>query len=288
MKVLVTGGTGFIGRYLCAELDSRGHDVIALARSPDASDLPAGVEVREGDVTERDSLDFSGQEVVVNLVALSPLFEPKGEKTHESVHLEGTRNVVSEATDAGVERIVQMSALGADPDGPTDYIRAKGKAEAVVRESALDWTIFRPSVVFGDGGEFVSFTKKLTPPGIAPMPGGGRTRFQPIYVEDLAPILADAVEDDSHAGELYEIGGPEVLTLAEVAKLVRGGKVTIVPVPMALAKVGMSVAGPVPFVPFGPDQARSLEFDNTTRDNDIATFGVGEGDLLTLREYLDR
>lgn len=287
MKVLVTGGTGFIGRHLCADLDNRGHDVTALARSLDASGLPAGVSVEQGDVTDRGSLDFSGQDVVVNLVALSPLFEPKGDKTHESVHLDGTKNVVSASEDAGVSRLVQMSALGADPDGPTAYIRAKGNAEDVVRNSTLDWVIFRPSVVFGDGGEFVSFTKKLTPPGVAPMPGGGKTRFQPIWVEDLAPVLADAVEGDS-TNEVYEIGGPEVLTLAEVAKLTRGGNVTIIPVPMALAKVGMTVAGPVPFVPFGPDQARSLEFDNTTRDNDIGAFGVEEGDLLTLSAYLKR
>lgn len=286
MKVLVTGGTGFIGRHLCADLDDRGHDVTALARSPDASGLPAGVSVEQGDVTDRSSLDFAGQDVVVNLVALSPLFEPQGDKSHESVHLGGTKNVVDASEDAGVSRLVQMSALGADPDGPTAYIRAKGRAEDVVTESSLDWVIFRPSVVFGDGGEFVSFTKKLTPPGVAPMPGGGKTRFQPIWVEDIASMLADAVEGDS-TNEIYEIGGPEVLTLAEVAKLTRGGNVTIIPVPMALAKVGMTVAGPVPFVPFGPDQARSLEFDNTTRDNDIGAFGVSESDLLTLSSYLD-
>ncbi|MDL5362501.1 complex I NDUFA9 subunit family protein [Halalkalicoccus sp. NIPERK01] len=308
MRVLVTGGTGFIGRHLCAELDERGHDVTALARSPDASDLPAGVSVVQGDVTDRASLDFEGQDVVVNLVALSPLFQPTGDTTHESVHLDGTRNVVSEATDAGVERLVQMSALGADPNGPTEYIRAKGKAEAVVRESDLDWTIVRPSVVFGDGGEFVEFTKKLTPPYLAPLPGGGRTRFQPIHVEDVASILADvvegtstgnrdasssdgAVEDERHVGETYEIGGPEVLTMAEVAKLAHrtdGRSVTVVPIPMALAKLGSAAIDPVPFIPFGSDQVRSLEFDNTTRENDLGAFDLSEDDLLTLEAYLNR
>ncbi|MCL7416794.1 MAG: complex I NDUFA9 subunit family protein [Halalkalicoccus sp.] len=291
MKVLVTGGTGFIGRHLCAELAERGHDVTALARSPDASGLPTGVSVVQGDVTDRASLDFEGQEVVVNLVALSPLFQPTGDTTHESVHLDGTRNVVSEATDAGVSRIVQMSALGADPNGPTEYIRAKGKAEAVVEESDLEWTIFRPSVVFGDGGEFVEFTKKLTPPYLAPLPGGGKTRFQPIWVEDLASILADAVEDERHVGEIYEIGGPEVLTMAEVAKLAHradGRSVTVVPVPMALAKLGSAAIDPLPFIPFGSDQVRSLEFDNTTRENDIGDFGLSEDDLLRLEAYLNR
>ncbi|ADJ14381.1 complex I NDUFA9 subunit family protein [Halalkalicoccus jeotgali] len=287
MKVLVTGGTGFIGRHLCAKLAQRGHDVTALARSPDASSLPADVAVERGDVTDRGTLDFAGQDVVVNLVALSPLFEPKGEKTHESVHLDGTRNVVDAAEAAGVSRLVQMSALGADPDGPTAYIRAKGKAERVVEASELDWTIFRPSVVFGDGGEFVEFTRKLTPPVIAPLPGGGRTRFQPIWVEDIASLLADAVEDERHVGETYEIGGPEVLTMAEVAKLSRGGGVTVVPIPMAFAKIGSAAIDPLPFIPFGTDQVRSLEFDNTTRENDLGAFGVNEADLLTLEEYLN-
>jgi NADH dehydrogenase len=291
MRVLVTGGTGFIGRYLCDELRERGHDVTALARSPDAGDLPEGVTAVEGDVTDRDSLDepFEDQEVVVNLVALSPLFQPEGGEGHESVHLGGTRNVVDAAEAHDVERLVQMSALGADSNGSTAYIRAKGRAEEVVRNSGLDWVIFRPSVVFGDGGEFVPFTKKLTPPYVAPLPGGGRTRFQPIYVEDLVGMLADAVEGEEHVGRVYEVGGPEVVTLAEVAKLAHradGRSVTVVPVPMALAKVGMTAAGPVPFVPFGPDQARSLEFDNVTDDNDVGAFGVDEGELTTLSEYL--
>ncbi len=290
MKVLVTGGTGFIGQYLCAELDERGHDVTALARSPDASGLPEGASIVRGDVTDPDSLNFEGQDAVVNLVALSPLFKPKGDATHEAVHLGGTRNVVREAEDAGVDRLLQMSALGADPSGPTEYIRAKGKAERVVRESSLDWTIVRPSVVFGDGGEFISFTKKLTPPYVAPLPGGGRTRFQPIWVGDLAPMLAKAIDDERHVGEVYEIGGPAVLTLARVAKLAHGAEgrsVTVVPVPMVLARLGMTAAGPIPFIPFGPDQAQSLEFDNTVRENDIEAFDAAEDDLLTLSAYLN-
>ncbi|MEM4781947.1 MAG: NAD(P)H-binding protein, partial [Halalkalicoccus sp.] len=104
MKVLVTGGTGFIGRYLCGELVDRGHDVTALARSPEASDLPAGVSVERGDVTDRDSLAFSGQDVVVNLVALSPLFEPPSGQTHERVHLDGTKNLVRACEEGGVSR----------------------------------------------------------------------------------------------------------------------------------------------------------------------------------------
>jgi len=289
MNVLVAGGTGFVGRHLCTELHERGHDVTALARTHE--EISEGVETVVGDVTARESLDgaFVGQDAVVNLVALSPLFEPKGgNEMHERIHLEGTKNCLAAAEDNGLDKFVQMSALGADPAGNTHYIRAKGRAEEAVRASPLAWTIVRPSVIFGDGGEFLRFTRKLTPPGLAPLPGGGKTRFQPIYIGDLVPMLADALEDE-HDGMTYELGGPEVLTLAQVAKLVReasGGSVTVVPVPMSLAKIGLTIGGAVPGFPMGKDQYRSLQFDNTTDDNDIGMFGASVDDLETLANYL--
>jgi len=292
MKVLVTGGTGFVGQNLCRELHERGHDVTAMARHPDDSNLPAGVTTVAGDVSAYDSIEgaFEGQDAVVNLVALSPLFKPSGgNEMHDTVHRQGTENCLRAAEEHGVERFVQMSALGADPDGDTAYVRAKGRAENAVEDSGLDWVVFRPSVIFGEGGEFVSFTKKLAPPYLTPLPGGGETRFQPIWVGDLVPMLADAVEDETHVGNVYEIGGPEKLTLAEIAKLVHraaGRSATVVPVPMALAGVGLSVAGAIPGFPMGADQYRSLKFDNTTADNDVGAFGVEESELTTLAEYL--
>jgi NADH dehydrogenase len=292
MRVLVAGGSGFIGSYLCRELKERGHSVTALSRSPGNDQLPTGVAKAMGNVTAYDSMHeaFDGMDVAVNLVALSPLFKPSGgDEMHDRVHRQGTENVVRACEEHGVSRLVQMSALGADPNGDTAYIRAKGEAEEIVRESSLDWVIFRPSVVFGEGGEFVSFTKKLAPPYVTPLPGGGKTRFQPIWVRELVPMLADACEDDEHVGKTYEIGGPERLTLAEVAKVIHGAEgrsVTVVPVPMGLAGVGLSVAGKVPGFPMGADQYRSLKFDNTTTDNDVGAFGIDESDLTTLGEYL--
>lgn len=288
MNILVTGGDGFVGRHLCRALDDRDHAVRALSRDPDPSVLPEAVETVAGDVTDLSTIQdaMEGVEAVVNLVALSPLFTPKGgNRMHERIHLGGTENVVAAAESEGVRRVVQMSALGADPEGPTAYIRAKGRAEQVVRDSTLEWVIVRPSVIFGEGDEFVGFTKLLTPPLLAPLPGGGKTRFQPIWVDDLAPMLADCVEDEQRAGELYELGGPGQLTLKQIAKMIRS-YVAVVPIPMSLAGLGLSIAGAIPGFPMGRDQYRSLRFDNTTENNDVREFGVDPAELKTLASYL--
>jgi len=290
MKVLVAGGTGFIGSHLCRALAEAGHEVTALSRSP--AQTPEGVESVVGDVTAPNSIASAvdGQDAVVNLVALSPLFEPKGGNVmHDRIHRAGTENLVRAAESADVDRFVQLSALGADPNGDTAYIRAKGAAERIVEESDLDWTVFRPSVVFG-----VSFTKrlkKLFAPLVPlyPLPGGGKTRFQPIHVDDLVSMIVESLAGDAHVGEIYEIGGPERLTLRTVTQLVyeaeRNG-VTIVPLPMPLARIGLGVLGAVPGFPMGSDQYRSLQFDNTTDDNDVDAFGIDPDDLTTLGSYL--
>jgi NADH dehydrogenase len=331
MNVLVVGGSGFIGTNLCRELNDRGHNVTALSRSPDEAELPVGVDAAMGDVTAYDSIEsaFEDQHAVVNLVALSPLFRPKGgNEQHFAVHRDGTEHVVRAAEEHGVRRLVQMSALGADPQGNTAYIKSKGLAENAVTNSDLEWVIFRPSVVFGDGGEFVPYTKQLATPYLTPLPGGGKTRFQPIWVGDLVPMLADATEgvtaDDRdetdpeldeeltpairpvggnesegpRVGQIYEIGGPEVLTLAAVATLAHAADnkpVDIISIPMPLAGIGLrsldfvpeSVLDAVPGLPrMGSDQYRSLQFDNTVEDNDLDAFGLSPDDLTTLATYL--
>ncbi|MGQ4557442.1 NAD(P)H-binding protein [Halobellus sp. GM3] len=310
MRVLVVGGSGFIGSALCRALKDRGHDVTALSRSPSGDDLPKGVNKVMGNVRDYGSIRdaFEGVDAVYNLVSLSPLFKPSGgDRMHDEIHRRGTEHVVRAAEKNDVGHLVQISALGADPDGPTAFVRAKGEAEEIVTESVLDYTIFRPSVVFGEGGEFISFTKLLAPPYLSILPGGGKTRFQPIWVGDFVPMLADvlgprptsnqnsessgdAIEDEKHVGRVYEIGGPDKLTLAEIARLVHrsdGRSTTVVPLPMGIAKVGLSVLDFVPGFPMGKDQYRSLQFDNVTDHNDVDAFGVGIGELTTLKAYLN-
>jgi len=297
MNVLVVGGNGFVGSHLCAELVDRGHDVMVLARNPQNGDLPSDVNTYAGDVTDYGSIEgaFDGQDAAINLVALSPLFKPDGgDEMHDRIHRGGTEHCLEAADEHDVDRFVQLSALGADSNGSTHYLRAKGRAEELVRESDRDWVIFRPSVVFGEGGEFVGFTKKLKSwfaPGLPvyPLPGGGTsTRFQPVWVGDLVPMIADALEDDDHVGETYEVGGPDVLTLREITNMVyesEGKSVTIVSLPMGMAKLGLTAMGSVG-LPMGKDQYRSLQFDNTVGSNDVAVFGVSESTLTTFRSYL--
>jgi NADH dehydrogenase len=125
---------------------------------------------------------------------------------------------------------------------------------------------------------------------IYPLPGGGETRFQPIWIGDFAPILADTLEDDDHVGQTYEIGGPEVFTLKEITNMVyeaEGKSISIVDIPMGLAGVGLKVGGAIPGFPMGGDQYRSLKFDNTTADNDVEEFGVSTTAMKTLGEYLE-
>lgn len=293
MNVLVTGGTGFVGTALCGELDERGHDVTALSRDPAGADLPQGVETYAGDVTDYDDIEdaFEDQDAVVHLVALSSLFKPAGGyDMYDRVNLGGTENVVSAAEDHDLDRILFLSGLDADPDSASRFLRSKGLAEAVVRESDLEGVIVRPSVIFGDGSEIVPFTKFVTTPYVTGLPSGGRfPRFQLLWIEDLTPLLAACVEDDDRAGETYELGGPQKQDFAEVTRLVyraEGKPVRIVPVPLPIAKVGLILADYVPFVPMGSDQYHGLTLDNTLEHNDVEAFDVDVDEMRTFADWL--
>lgn len=283
MKILVAGGTGFIGRVLCRILASRGHTVTAAGRSPPQS--MGSSQTIALDVTDEDLTDpVAGHDVVVNLVALPSHVQPSSQ-SHDTVHRQGTQHLVEASETTGVDRFVQMSALGVDSGVETAYFAAKRAGERIVRHSDLDWVIYRPSVVFGDGCAFLPFLRKLAAARIVLLPGGGQLRIQPIWVDDLAAMLADGVDDDRHTGETYELGGPDVLTLAETVVLLRPNAI-ILPLPMPVAAAGALIAEQLPGLPIGRDQYRVQTLDNTASPNDIAAFDFETGDLQSLSEFL--
>ena len=291
MNILVTGGDGFVGRNLCRELVEQDHDLTVLSRTPDSSVLPDGTETVAGNVTEYDSIvdAFEGQDIVVNLVALSPLFQPADQPSHEEVHVGGTRNTVKAAKEHDLDYIVQMSSVGVNPSGKTGYIRAKGWAEWVVLTADIDTMIFRPNIMYGDDDEFVNFIELGTLPYVSALPDGGTTPFQPLWVGDTAKIVAKAIGNNEYLNGIYELAGPEELTLADVTRHIyraRGQSVRILPIPMELVDFGLVLAHLVPQIPFGIDQARSLKMDLTASRNDLAAFDWTEDDLTSLDAYL--
>ena len=286
MKVYVTGGTGFVGSHLAHKLAWAGHEVTLGGLSTEGVvDLPEGVEIEQIDVTDSSTLDFSGHDVVIHLVGLSPLVKPS--IPYHKIHVEGTENVVEACEKANIQRYIHMSALGADAEADTEYLRTKGEAQTLVENSGLDWTVFRPSVIFGEGGQFIEFTGSLLTPFVTGLPGAD-PEFQPIYVEDIGDLFVEAVEDEKHIHRLYDLGGPEKYSMKDIAKMIeksKGRSLTVLPVPMPLVKAGMKASETLG-MKFGMDQYRSLKKDNIVEENDVEHFRKSEDDMKTLSGYL--
>lgn len=286
MQVFVAGADGCVGRALSRELSQRGHDVTAASRSPDPEVLPEDAETMEFDVTAPlEPATLEGADAVVNLVALpSHQSQPRG--AHQRVHVEGTRNLVDAAEDADADVFLQLSALGVESDVDTAYMQGKRDAEDVVRESRLSTVIFRPSVVFGDGCQFLPFLRRLSTFRVVSLPKRGETRVQPLYSGDLAEMLAAELEDTRHHDDVYSVGGPETYTLSEMLHLVRG-RVVVLPLPDPVAYAAFAFAGWLPFVPFDLNQYRSFGLDNTVDGDDLRRLGFEEEGLRRLENHLD-
>lgn len=275
--ILVTGASGFVGSWTIPVLLDAGHRVVALDRTPEAGRLvldrlPAGarerVEVRIGDVTKPATLGpaLDGVDAVLHLAAIPRDFN--GGADLRLVNTEGTRAVVVAMTEAGVQRLVHMSAMGVEDDPALHYASSKARAEAIVRVSSLDWTILKPSLQFGEGDGFFNIIASLArlSPGVIPVPGDGTSRFQPIHVGDVARVVARAFDDEATVGRAYELGGPRLWTYREItAEVLRamGKRRLILPMPVPLIRL---VAGTAEFVhlpfPVATDQLRQLKLDN--------------------------
>lgn len=252
MKFFIAGGTGFIGAHLVKALRSGKRSVRCLVRSQAkaARCKKAGFETAEGDITERDSLKgkLEGCEVVAHLVGL---IEEKGGMTFQKVHVEGTENLVDEAKKAGIKHIFFQSALGASSSSWAKYYRTKAEAEEIVRTSGIPYTIFRPSLVIGEGDGFTEKLKELVSIGpVVPVPGNGNAKFQPIYVGDWVKcflnIFSGQLPVVHRSSPVYEFGGPEHLTynelVAQLMEAMRMGK-PVMHIPMEVMKLSLPFSG---------------------------------------------
>lgn len=287
MKIFITGGTGFVGSHLTERLEEY-HEVTVGSLNPEnpVVELPDSVERKRIDVTDRASLDFEDYNCVIHLVALSPLKKPP--VPYEKIHVKGTRNVVDQADQDGVEKFFHMSALGADRNADTEYLRTKAEAEQYVKNSALDWRIMNPSTMFGEGGQFLDFLSKLTTPYLTILPGKN-TCFQPIYVEEVVSCIQESLKDD-YSRKKFEIGGPEELSMAEIAQKIErsnGRSLRVLGLPMPLFRLAMTLSERIPFSPFGKDQYNSLKTDNITENNRVKYLGLEIGQMKTIDEYLE-
>jgi uncharacterized protein YbjT (DUF2867 family) len=297
LKLLVTGGTGFVGTHLVNALVRRGHEVAVLARHAERARnrYNRPVEPRRGDVLDAASLPaaIAGRDAVIHLVGI---IHEKGNQTFDRMHREAVENVVAAMSANGVRRLLHMSAVGAAEDSPSEYGRTKAAGERAVRGSRLDWTIFRPSIVFGPGDGFVSLLAPIVDknPLFIPVIGNGRTRFQPVSVYDVARVFGDALGNPDTVGKTFELGGPDIFTLdeiyREIATVLGKRRKPLLHFPIwwgwFLARTFESLArrGWIDAPPLTRDQLKSLSRDNVA---DVAeTLAVFDGDWRELRDGL--
>ncbi len=265
--ILVTGGTGFIGRHLVARLAASGESVRVAARGERKVDLPSGVEQARADVVSGEGLSqaMDGVEKVVNLVAV---ITEKGSQRFDAVIRGGTAAVVDAAESAGIRKLVYVSAIGAAPDPKFPYWHAKWQAEQSVTASRLNFTILRPSLVFGPEDDFFNRLARLVRPApIVPVAGDGKTRFQPIWVEDVVSCIIASLAEGAHERETLEIGGPEYFSYDEIIDLIgetMGRRKRRIHVPLWLMRPTARMMSLLPNPPVTTDQLAMLSKDNVT------------------------
>lgn len=298
--VTVFGGSGFVGRHLVQHLARRGHRVRVAVRDPEGALFlkPMGVVGQVtpfyADIKDRASVDaaVAGADWVVNLVGV--LYE-SGAQKFAAIHRDGARTVAEAARAAGVRRLVQMSALGVAQDSPAVYGRTKAEGEAAVAEAFAGASFTRPSVIFGpEDNLFNQFAAMSLVSPFLPLIGGGRTRFQPVYVGDVAEGICRILERPDAEGRTYEMGGPRVVSFKELLELmmtVTGRRRRLVSLPFGLARLQASVLQLLPRPPLTVDQIRLLQQDNVLSGTvpglealDIAPTAME----VVLPTYLDR
>jgi uncharacterized protein YbjT (DUF2867 family) len=267
MIIFLAGGTGFVGGHLRNALVSKGHTVRLLThtRTLEAAD---NVRIFEGDVTKPDTFTeaLSGCDAAVNLVGIIREFPERG-VTFERLHVQATENMIDACLQTGVNRYLQMSALGTGPDADSLYHKTKFRAEERVRASRLDFTIFRPSIIFGPKDDFINKLAELirNSPAV-PVIGDGTYRLQPISADDVAHCFASSLEMPETIGKTYELCGPDRLTynkmLDIIGEMIGKEKVAKLKSPVGLVKLAARLMQSFSFFPITMDQITMLLEEN--------------------------
>jgi uncharacterized protein YbjT (DUF2867 family) len=278
-KILVLGGSGFVGRHLVNRLVVAGWHVVVPTRQRDRAKhlilLPT-VDVLEADVHDPSALArlAAGADAAVNLVGI---LNESHRGDFERTHIELPRKLIAACRGARVPRLLHMSALNADPAGPSRYLRSKGEAEALAAQADLAWTIFRPSVIFGREDSFLNLFAKIERllPVIAL--AGAQARFQPVYVSDVADAFLHALGDDRTHRQRYALCGPTVYTLRELVAYVgelTGYRRPIVPLGATLGKLQAGVLERLPGMLMSRDNLASMQVDSVCDGGFPPLFGM--------------
>jgi len=245
---MVTGATGFVGGYVVEELLRRGYRVRCLVRRGSESKLKraGGLDWVVGDIRHAESVSraAAGCQAGIHLVGI---IAPTAGTSYSEIHVQGARNVVDACTGQGVRRLVHLSALGAREGAPWPYLGSKWEGEQIVRRSSLAFTVFRPSVIHGAGGEFTQMLVRLArAPMCVPVPETGEGLLQPVWVKEVAWLVAQALLLPRTARRVYEVGGAQVCTLEElvqtVSRLVNGKRRCVIRIPRWLLAALAAVA----------------------------------------------
>lgn len=291
MNICVLGGTGFVGQQVVEALAKQGHNIKVISRHRerhrDLLVLPT-VKIVSADIHDPPVLkeQFIGQDAVVNLVGI---LNEAGKRTFTKVHVELARKVGEACIMNQVPRLLHMSALKADVNGPSKYLRSKGEAEKYVHNlHDVAVTSFQPSVIFGPNDDFFNRFAKLLriPPRFAPFPlACAKAKFAPVYVEDVALAFARSLDDKRTFGQRYPLCGPRVYTLQELVKYtaeVCGIKKPIMPLGSGLSRLQATILGMVPGKPFTMDNYLSTTIDSVCEDGFPELFAINPKALETV------
>ena len=284
--ITVFGGSGFVGRHLVSALAKRGHRIRVAVRRPDLAIhlQPLGtvsqIQPIQANLRYPNSVAaaIKGADAVINLVGI---LAESGRQTFSSVQSEGARNVAKACQDEGITNFVQMSALGADSNSSSVYAQTKAYAEQIATQLVPTATIIRPSIVFGPEdnffNQFAGLAKML--PAL-PLIGGGDTKFQPVFVGDVAELIAKVIDGDVKAGTVYELGGSDIMSFKEILQYIldiTARKRLLVPIPFSVAMMQAAIMEWLPGQMLTRDQVRLLQQDNVVSQDAIAERRTLEG-----------